>query len=154
MGTALVMEHANALAQMIVSEKDKLFDERVEALVKLYRRAEFYLKQGFLESIVCEFHRKKVEIILGCICIALGIALSSYSLYNVWTTLDIDTYLHIQNSYSTLIEDNYVNPSQTTITFPEKKRNLIYIYLESMESTYSDKKRRRCLRPQFYSRPD
>ncbi len=47
MGTALVMEHANALAQMIVSEKDKLFDERVEALVKLYRRAEFYLKQGF-----------------------------------------------------------------------------------------------------------
>lgn len=85
-------------------------------------------------------HRKKVEIILGCICIALGIALSSYSLYNVWTTLDIDTYLHIQNSYSTLIEDNYVNPSQTTITFPEKKRNLIYIYLESMESTYSDKK--------------
>ena len=56
MGTALVMEHANALAQMIVSEKDKLFDERVEALVKLYRRAEFYLKQGFLESIVCEFH--------------------------------------------------------------------------------------------------
>ena len=34
MGTALVMEHANALAQMIVSEKDKLFDERVEALVQ------------------------------------------------------------------------------------------------------------------------
>ena len=64
MGTALVMEHANALAQMIVSEKDKLFDERVEALVKLYRRAEFYLKQGFLESIVCEFYRKKVEMIM------------------------------------------------------------------------------------------
>lgn len=64
MGTELVMEHANALAQMIVSEKDKLFDERVEALVKLYRRAEFYLKQGFLESIVCEFHRKKVEMIM------------------------------------------------------------------------------------------
>ena len=64
MGTVLVMEHANELAQMIVSEKDKLFDERVEALVKLYRRAEFYLKQGFLESIVCEFHRKKVEMIM------------------------------------------------------------------------------------------
>ena len=59
MGTALVMEHANALAQMIVSEKDKLFDERVEALVKLYRRAEFYLKQGFLESIVCEFQSEE-----------------------------------------------------------------------------------------------
>ena len=79
---------------------------------------------------------------------------SSYSLYNVWTTLDIDTYLHIQNSYSTLIEDNYVNPSQTTITFPEKKRNLIYIYLESMESTYSDKKDGGAYDHNFYSRPD
>ena len=39
MGTELVMEHANALAQMIVSEKDKLFDERVEALVTAYWRA-------------------------------------------------------------------------------------------------------------------
>ena len=67
MGTALVMEHANALAQMIVSEKDKLFDERVEALVKLYRRAEFYLKQGFLEIIVCDFHRKKVEMIMQAV---------------------------------------------------------------------------------------
>ena len=85
-------------------------------------------------------HRKKVEIILGSICIVLGIALSSYSFYNVWMTLDIDTYLHSQSSYSTLIEDNYINPAQTTIIFPEKKRNLIYIYLESMESTYSDKK--------------
>ena len=25
------------------------------------------------------------------------------------------------------------------ITFPEQKRNLIYLYLESMESTYADK---------------
>ena len=75
MGTALVMEHANALAQMIVSEKDKLFDERVEALVKLYRRAEFYLKQGFLESIVCEFHRKKVEMISDSIITSVRIKL-------------------------------------------------------------------------------
>lgn len=51
MGTALVMEHANALAQMIVSEKDKLFDERVEALVNFIERAEFYLNRGFLESL-------------------------------------------------------------------------------------------------------
>lgn len=64
MGTALIMEHANALAQVVVSEKDKLFDERMEALVKLYGRAEFYLKQGFLEQVVCKFYRKKVEMVM------------------------------------------------------------------------------------------
>lgn len=40
---------------------------------------------------------------------------------------------------SDFIEDNYVDPKNVTITFPEKKRNLIYIYLESTEITFADK---------------
>ena len=41
---------------------------------------------------------------------------------------------------SDFIKDNYADPEKTAITFPEKKRNLIYIYLESVEMTYADKK--------------
>lgn len=37
------------------------------------------------------------------------------------------------------VGENYVDPATVTFTFPEQKRNLIYIYLESMEMTYSDK---------------
>lgn len=40
---------------------------------------------------------------------------------------------------STFFENNYVDPSQVKITFPEKKRNLIYIYVESYETTYLSK---------------
>ena len=36
-------------------------------------------------------------------------------------------------------QQNYVDPRTTKITFPDKKRNLIYIYLESMESTFASK---------------
>ena len=43
-----------------------------------------------------------------------------------------DAYL----SASTYIEDNFVDPKTTTIKFPEEKRNLIFIYLESMENTF------------------
>ena len=39
---------------------------------------------------------------------------------------------------STFIEEHYVDPKDVEITFPEQKRNLVYIYLESMEMTYSD----------------
>lgn len=39
---------------------------------------------------------------------------------------------------SDFIEKNYVNPDDVALTFPEQKRNLIYIYLESMENTFSD----------------
>ena len=40
---------------------------------------------------------------------------------------------------STYIADNYVDPGTVEITFPEKKRNLIVIYLESVEVTFADK---------------
>ncbi len=39
---------------------------------------------------------------------------------------------------SSFIEEHYVDPAATNLTFPETKRNLIYILLESMESTFGD----------------
>ncbi len=36
-------------------------------------------------------------------------------------------------------EKYYVNPAKTKLDFPSQKRNLIYIFMESMESSYADK---------------
>ena len=58
--------------------------------------------------------------------------------YTAWKKLDIGDYMSGQSETSTFIDDNYVDPKEVTLTFPEKKRNLIYIFLESMETTYSD----------------
>ena len=49
----------------------------------------------------------------------------------------IPEYLEEIRNSSTLFEDEYVEPKNTKIEFPENKRNLILIYLESMESTYA-----------------
>lgn len=48
-------------------------------------------------------------------------------------------YVKTQGSYSTFIDNYYVDPAKVEITFPGQKRNLIYIFLESMEKTYADK---------------
>ncbi len=40
---------------------------------------------------------------------------------------------------SALFETEYRSPEIVDITFPEEKRNLVYIYLESMETTYLGK---------------
>lgn len=37
---------------------------------------------------------------------------------------------------SQYIEDNFVDPREVKMEFPKEKRNLIYIYLESMENSY------------------
>lgn len=55
-----------------------------------------------------------------------------------WTELGVGDYLKDQNKESKFIEDEYVDPTDVEVVFPEQKRNLIYIFLESMETTYSD----------------
>lgn len=48
----------------------------------------------------------------------------------------------LYNAYvadSEFIEDNYKDPRDVKLQFPEKKRNLIHIYLESMENSYLSK---------------
>lgn len=55
-----------------------------------------------------------------------------------WVELDVSRYLVNQSSEAVFIDQYYVNPADATIEFPEEKRNLIYIYLESMETTYAD----------------
>lgn len=45
-------------------------------------------------------------------------------------------YVIAQFSESELYEDHYADPNSVTIQFPEEKRNLIYIMLESMETSY------------------
>ena len=83
--------------------------------------------------------KRKAHVAFGMICIAAGAASIVYSINDVWAALDVKDYLKNQSTYNTVVEDNYVDPDRVNITFPEQKRNLIYLYLESMESTYADK---------------
>lgn len=85
---------------------------------------------------------KKASLIRPAMIIYLAgaIVLGGYfGAYHFWDTLDISGYLYNQSHASTFIQNNYVSPKATSLTFPQKKRNVIYIYMESMEQTYMDK---------------
>ena len=56
-----------------------------------------------------------------------------YSLFK----LDIPKYIDDQISTSMLIEEEYVDTKGVSLDFGNNKRNLIYIFLESMEVSYS-----------------
>jgi phosphoglycerol transferase len=47
---------------------------------------------------------------------------------------EVNNYFFVRSS---LYEKHYTDPKTVKTTFPKKKRNLIYIYLESMESSYA-----------------
>lgn len=46
-------------------------------------------------------------------------------------------YVLDKSNYSQIYEDYYVEPTSSVLSFPEKKRNLILIYVESLENSYT-----------------
>lgn len=81
--------------------------------------------------------KKKYYVVMGVGMIA-SLAVSAIVVRGAWTKLDAGSYVKAQGEYSDFIDDYYVDPAEVEITFPEKKRNLIFIFLESMETTYAD----------------
>ncbi len=55
-----------------------------------------------------------------------------------WFGFDVGSYLKGYFNVSTFVQEHYVDPGAVKITFPEKKRNLVVIYVESMELTFMD----------------
>lgn len=74
------------------------------------------------------------------ISITISILILVISIHKIVKTTDIQQYIESQLDNSNFIANEYIVPEKTKIEFSEEKRNLIYIYLESMESTYYSKK--------------
>lgn len=53
-------------------------------------------------------------------------------------TVHVFPFVKAEFKESDFIQSHYVKPEENILHFPEKKRNLIYIFLESMESTFTD----------------
>ncbi|RGO35386.1 phosphoglycerol transferase [Dorea longicatena] len=87
--------------------------------------------------VICSLKKKNINKMMIVICL-MGIVVIGTAVAVTWHKLNIGEYLKGQHTYSEFIDDNYADPSTTNVSFPEQKRNLIYIFLESMEATYSD----------------
>lgn len=64
-------------------------------------------------------------------------------IFSSWFLLDsfhVISYVRSLGQVSQIFEQHYVDPSTVKLEFPEKKRNLVYIYMESMENTVASSK--------------
>ena len=76
--------------------------------------------------------RKVVSVVLALAMLAGGVAfgVEKFQLQKLYTAyMDESPY----------IEEHFADPETVKMTFPEQKRNLIHIYLESVENTYLSK---------------
>lgn len=78
------------------------------------------------------------RVAIACICLVC-LALAGFATYDFEKRVGPASYVASDFANEPdFIEEHYVDPADVAITFPEHKRNLIYIYLESMEVTYAD----------------
>lgn len=83
-------------------------------------------------TLVMNTRKRALHIVMSAVLLITSTALFSGETHFVH-------YLSMKNKTSDIYESYYVAPDDSIITFPEKKRNLIYIYLESIENTYASK---------------
>lgn len=90
----------------------------------------------FLPFLYIDFTKLKIKtfaIYKGLYTSIIFIAALVYGL----NSIGFFSYLVSQMKVTTLFEDYYVDPKDVEITFPKQKKNLIYIMVESLESSYA-----------------
>ena len=78
---------------------------------------------------------KFLRSLIPTVCVLICLCLLITAAFNV----GLVDYIRSRTQLTELYENEYVDPNTVTIEFPEQKRNLIYIYLESMETSYLSK---------------
>lgn len=107
----------------------------IKHFLYLFFKVKVYVKIGFKNNIKSIDLFKKTYFKTFIFLLLFG----GISLYKSYDYLNLKEYIDSQKTASTLFEDYYVDGRDVKIEFPEKKRNLIHVYLESMESSYVSK---------------
>lgn len=82
--------------------------------------------------------RRAFRMRFAAVCMLAALIAAFATKNYVWNRLKVDQWVKDQSNESFFIEENYADPEDVKLTFPEKKRNLVHIYLESMETTFAD----------------
>lgn len=97
------------------------------------------LKSGLLVTIKNKTLNINIGFILQLFSCIFSIVFIIFTFFLINQKLGISNYYKQTKQQTTIYQDYYIFPSQVKITAPENKRNLLYIYVESLENTYQDK---------------
>ena len=105
----------------------------------LYRLCAGDVRQGLRQSrAYIRFRSSGFARFVSRRALALTLAVLIFSMGLFTVKLNLVRFVSAAATESQFIEDHYVDPNYTKLTFPEQKRNLVYIFLESMETTFGE----------------
>ncbi|MBQ7637908.1 MAG: LTA synthase family protein, partial [Clostridia bacterium] len=89
----------------------------------------FYNRRGKHIKIFGELPKRIICLAMAVVGLFQGV---TFGIYQFHLEEVFDSYV----LRSSIIDENYVDPATANVKWPAKKRNLIHIYLESMENTF------------------
>lgn len=99
--------------------------------VFLFYRTKVTLNINFFKNHKCQVYPFRNSI-SRAFCILISLVLIAYAMLSC----GLYGYIKAVSDESELYQTTYVDPNSVDIKFPEQKQNLIYIYTESMETTF------------------
>lgn len=75
------------------------------------------------------------------VCAILTVVIIISSFASAFHSVGLDSFAINLLAKTKIYENEYIDPQSTNITFPKEKRNLIYIYMESMETSFFSKEK-------------
>ena len=75
-------------------------------------------------------------VVRRAVALAMAVLVFAAGLFTV--KLNLVRFVSAAATESEFIEDHYVDPNLAQLNFPDEKRNLVYIFLESMENTFGE----------------
>ena len=100
-------------------------------LASIFVTAIVFCDKGFLKNISA----LKPVAFIRKYAVSISFVLFIISFALISKELKLADYIAETSKTTTLYEDSYIDPSKVDYAFPEKKRNLIYIFLESVETS-------------------
>lgn len=109
----------------------------------------YHTYDSLLGKLVLKFDihiwKKTFQLILGnkfryiskSIAVVLGLFYILSCIHDKALLMGIPEYIKQITNASSLFETEYISPGEVSIQFPDAKRNLLLIYMESMETTYA-----------------
>lgn len=97
----------------------------------------FYSAYDILLRKICIKSGNRFRLISKCLVLGLGCFILCILVWNRAVLIGIPEYIQSITNSSLLYQEEYINPNDVSIEFPEQKRNLLLIYLEGMETTYA-----------------
>ena len=82
---------------------------------------------------------EKARNIIGKILICAGFLTLAAALVFSWVKLNVSDYVRTRSAQTKIYEEYYVDPNSVEVTAPAEKPNVIWLVLESMETTYASR---------------